>query len=751
MSIRTFGAILAIAASSVPAQGTNCVLLGTHNQHGPYNDVWGYRAPNGKEYCLLGATTGTVVIDCTNPASPVERGWFPWASSTWRDIRTYQSYAYVVTESGSGFMIIDLTNPDSPVSLGVFGSQYFTNCHNVCIDTGTGKLYCAGTNTGTPVFDLAANPTNPPYVGHLTSSGNSNYFHDLCVENGYVYGSMIYNGNLRIYDASSWPHVSLSNSPTPSSFTHNAWPNAAGTVCVTTDERAGGVVQFFDITNKSNPVPLGQFTPNSTSIPHNAYITGNLCHVSWYTEGYRCIDISDPSNPVEVASYDTWPGASGGFNGAWGVYPFQPSGNIYVNDISTGLYIVRLNLPTIQLAHTPLAGTEDEDGPYVVDATIASTQGLSSAVLSWSVNGGASTQVPMTPLGNDLYRASIPGQYAPSTVAYRITANDSNGSRSSPPVGDHEFGVGTVVQVFADDLETDLGWTHGMVGGQDDWQRGTPAGRSGTSGGVGWSDPGAAFSGSNVWGNDLGGSGWNGSYANNVNNWLQSPAIPTNGAQGIRLRFQRWLSVQNGDSARLLVNGILVWQNGGALRDTAWTQVDYDVGAITNTAGTVTIRFELQTNGSNVSGGWNLDDVELFALSDRVPARHYGAGTPGTGSIVPQIALSAPPSLGTTFQIQAGALLGGAPLFLGISTGPAAVPTFGITALIDSTNAAFLFGLASGTPGLPGIGAAAWNQAVPNTPALDNLDLFGQVLALDMGSPGGLLSCSDGIRIRVCH
>ena len=36
--------------------------------------------------------------------------------------------------------------------------------------------------------------------------------------------------------AGSLPWGSLSNTGTPNNFTHNAWPNAAGTVCVTTDE-----------------------------------------------------------------------------------------------------------------------------------------------------------------------------------------------------------------------------------------------------------------------------------------------------------------------------------------------------------------------------------------------------------------------------------------------------------------------------------------------------------------------------------
>lgn len=327
-----------LLSAPLHAQGVNCVLLSNFNNHGPFNDVWGYAAPNGDEYALLASTTGTVVVDISNPTAPVERGWFPWGSSTWRDIRTYGNYAYVVTEATSGFQVIDLSNPNSPVEVGVFGTSVTSNAHNVCVDVGAGKLYLTGTNFGTPAWDLLTNPANPTYLGQASTTS----FHDLHVENGYAYASHIGGGVLRIMDAANPVGMPvLSNTPTPNTFTHNAWPNAAGTICVTTDETTGGVVKFFDITDKSNPIPLGQFTPNPSSIPHNAFIVGDKCHVSWYTEGYRCIDISDPMNPVEVASYDTWPGSSGGFNGCWGCYPFLPSGNVLASDRATGLYVVR--------------------------------------------------------------------------------------------------------------------------------------------------------------------------------------------------------------------------------------------------------------------------------------------------------------------------------------------------------------------------------------------------------------------------
>ncbi len=53
------------------AQGYHCQLLANVDQHAPYSGMWGYVAPNNKEYALLGTTTGIAVIDCTIGTAPV--------------------------------------------------------------------------------------------------------------------------------------------------------------------------------------------------------------------------------------------------------------------------------------------------------------------------------------------------------------------------------------------------------------------------------------------------------------------------------------------------------------------------------------------------------------------------------------------------------------------------------------------------------------------------------------------------------
>jgi hypothetical protein len=62
---------------------------------------------------------------------------------------------------------------------------------------------------------------------------------------------------------------------------------------------------------------------------------------SYYYDGIYVFDISDPVNPTIAGFYDTYPDPNLGFyRGAWGVYPFLPSGHILASDMETGLYVL---------------------------------------------------------------------------------------------------------------------------------------------------------------------------------------------------------------------------------------------------------------------------------------------------------------------------------------------------------------------------------------------------------------------------
>ena len=268
----------------------------------------------------------------------------------------------------------------------------------------------------------------------------------------------------------------------------------------------------------------------------------------------------------------------------------------------------------LAIAHTPLTDSLSGFGPYLATANVTSLTGdtVTAVDFVYSIGGGPDIVLPMTFVGNDTYQVLVPGVGSPVSVAYQIQAFDDVGGMEVAPEGLDErytFFVGTKNVVFADDFEgpTDNGWTHGQIATQDDWQRGVPQGKAG--------DPASAAKGTSAWGNDLGISGFNGSYQPNVNNWLRSPSIDASGASGLHLEFERWLTVETAvyDQAQVWVAGQKVWENSavGDTVDSAWTAQSIDVSAVADGNPNVQIEFRLLSDGGLEFGGWNVDDLRL--------------------------------------------------------------------------------------------------------------------------------------------
>jgi Zn-dependent metalloprotease len=267
---------------------------------------------------------------------------------------------------------------------------------------------------------------------------------------------------------------------------------------------------------------------------------------------------------------------------------------------------------------TVLGDTLNESGPYVVDATVTHSFGgvISGVGLNYRIDNGPWLQVAMAPTGVDTYQGLIPGQASPSRVSYYLSTSTSPSETGSFPsegaAAPLSFIVGQRVQAFFDDFESDLGWTHASYGdtsnGQDDWQRGVSAAKAG--------DATTAFSGSTIWGTDIGQGNWNGAYQSNVHTWLRSPLIDLTDATNTLLTFRRWLTVEDSsfDKARVRINGNVVWTNSAAENtiDTQWQLIELDISNWADGNSAMQIEFELQTDGGLQFGGWCIDDVEVF-------------------------------------------------------------------------------------------------------------------------------------------
>jgi hypothetical protein len=284
--------------------------------------------------------------------------------------------------------------------------------------------------------------------------------------------------------------------------------------------------------------------------------------------------------------------------------------------------------PQIQVAfvnHAPLADTTDRLVPRLVTAVAGavSSGSITQVRLFYSVNGGAQQTRTMFATGNpDEYRALLPGVTS-GLVTYHLEATHSSSTVvRTPPSGEIAYTVtaapiGPFAGFYAETFDSGAaGWTHVRVSGfsTDDWQLGAPNGKSSTVSGVFWSDPAAAVSGTSVYGTDLGAGTSNGRYPNNMNYYLRSPVINCSGRTGVHLRFDRWLTVEEGiyDRATIAVNGVEVWANPelGHLVDSAWQSVEYAIPMADNNP-SVQIEFRLVTDAGLNLGGWNIDNVEV--------------------------------------------------------------------------------------------------------------------------------------------
>ena len=164
-------------------------------------------------------------------------------------------------------------------------------------------------------------------------------------------------------------------------------------------------------------------------------------------------------------------------------------------------------------------------------------------------------------------------------------------------------------------LDTDPGW-----GTDGEWAFGQPLGLGGYQ--FGNPDPASAYTGQNVYGVNL-----NGDYATTIGGpyYLTAGPIDMTGVTGAKLRFWRWLNTDwlPWVSAKIEVsndytNWTTLWENAGVeITDDAWNQWELDIAAVADDQPTVWIRWshEVLTGGTWAYSGWNVDDVEIWGVS----------------------------------------------------------------------------------------------------------------------------------------
>jgi len=334
--------------------------------------------------------TGVDLWDVTDPASPIHLGFWdsgPFSNGVHEvslvertiadEARVYALTAQPFTEVFStafgdtpigDFQLVDVTDPAAPV---------------LADDWGAGKD--GGLAYGAPFFGLPApmDCTPPPGQpencrGHFPAVFAHSASPSADGRTAYVAYWDAGAVALDISDPTDVTMIGRTLYPEDSEGdTHSAVPNADGSLLATTDEDFSpadlkalgepkepgdtwGLARLWSLADPADPDHLSDVTTpnsrtNSTSgfySAHNPEFVGDLLTVSWYSDGLRAFDVSNPAAPTPVAMYRPQPtrDPSGVFQ-EFGVgtpqYPFvwgahNDGGLTYLSDINYGLYVVRV-------------------------------------------------------------------------------------------------------------------------------------------------------------------------------------------------------------------------------------------------------------------------------------------------------------------------------------------------------------------------------------------------------------------------
>jgi len=248
-----------------------------------------------------------------------------------------------------------------------------------------------------------------------------------------------------------------------------------------------------------------------------------------------------------------------------------------------------------------------------------------TATLHYRYGGGIFQTAALSPLGGDLFQATLPAALCTDVPEFYISAQGDLGSTVASPLDAPVslFGtvVGTLIAVMDDNFETDQGWVAVNLGATTgDWQRGVPVNDPGWA-----NDPASDSDGSgqcyltqNVVGN---------TDVDNGQVQLTSPAIDMS-AGNITISYDYFLKLTNTDGIdRLLVQ---ISSNGDAgpwteiaRHDTdgglSWrshtiTQTDLDAAGVTLTAN-MKLRFNTNDEGTQSINESGLDAFQVSSFA----------------------------------------------------------------------------------------------------------------------------------------
>jgi choice-of-anchor B domain-containing protein len=303
----------------------------------------------GLQVCRSGGARGVQFWDGTDPRRPRRLGFVETGAASGgvhelsllqRENRVFALLAVPGSEArgeGGDFRIVEATDPRNPRQIADWGIEEDLGlirsslgqgdspsvfCHSAAANVEGTVAYLSYWDAGIIILDIS-DPSKPRFIGRTM----------------YAPGE---EGNA-----------------------HSIWLASSGKILLVADEDVSpgrgrtesttwGFLRLYDLSDLAHPRQISTFvTQNTQRFPppdagwytvHNPFVVGDTAYLSWYSDGVRVVDISDPANPREIAFFVPPPqvdrrGFLGGRPAVWGVY--VQNDLIFISDINTGLYILR--------------------------------------------------------------------------------------------------------------------------------------------------------------------------------------------------------------------------------------------------------------------------------------------------------------------------------------------------------------------------------------------------------------------------
>lgn len=300
-----------LSAACPPAAGAQNV-----NLLSAWVGGWPFRLAVQNDYAYVAAQGTFIILNLSNPSQPSLTGYYDTPGLT-RGVAVSGNYAYLAE---STLRVMDISNPAQPVSLGTCSLP----CTGQDVAVSGSYAYVADGVYGLRIIDIST-PSNPVEAGFLILSGG--VCQGVAIRGDYAYVAAGPSG--------LWV-VNISNPASPVSIGTFTVDNFANDVDVDgnyayTATYSG--LRIFDLSNPASPVGVGTYGEN-WGAAQGVEANGSYVYVALSTEGFRVVNVSNPSQPSEVLHFGL-PGTASGLvvDGQY-VHVADQSGGVRTVDIS---------------------------------------------------------------------------------------------------------------------------------------------------------------------------------------------------------------------------------------------------------------------------------------------------------------------------------------------------------------------------------------------------------------------------------